>query len=167
MRSLHSFSKALSRSPLALRLPSETVSGTKTGSPSSAVNPFFATRLDRCGRNLPRRGQRKGAGIPNLPAAAWLPRGQTCANLKNGLMIMSLKSTPQTPVAWEETGGFSLLGAFPSTATLSTRAFNLPRICRVYYTFVSVTSDPPRMAAPSQRGFLLSSQNVPRGQPGP
>ena len=87
------------------------------------MNPFFAPGLYRCGRNLPWRGQRKGAGIPNPPAAAWLPRGQTCANLKNGLMIMSLKSTPQTPVPWEETGGFSLLSAFPSTATLS-----IPRI---------------------------------------
>lgn len=67
---------------------------------------------------------------------------------------------------WEEIRGPSLPSVLPSTSCRQQLHADLPHVCPVYYTFVSVTSDPRRMAAPGQLGLLLSSQNVPQGQPG-
>lgn len=79
---------------------------------------------------------------------------------------MSAKSTLQTLVPWEETGGLSLPSSLPCTArSQHPRTFNLPHVCRVYYTFVSVTSDPPAWPLPASWAFSFIPIMFPEDNP--
>lgn len=99
-----------------------------------------------------KRSQRRGwtCSSPILLTVAWLPLGQACASLKNGLMIMSTKSTLQTGCPGKTFRDSAFPSSLPSTASsqhcallISHTAASVLHICICHFRS-------PRMAALSQ-----------------